>query len=864
MFADATDILSGYKRVRVFDTSLNGDYYYKAGPGDFQLITWGTEKPEAATGEQLKAPYVDSLDKFAAALTKYGLVYVKLVKDGAEIGCQEGFDPAAGITTLEEYFFWLRTLANIQTGGADKGEEISASNIEDYGARFTALPLDKEPFDIDLNTRGITIPSLYKKSGIGVRSDDIAETLYFRVDRYFDYMDLSTCDIYIQWETPAGTDANKVAVPAMKGVSVPHIRDIASEPGKLIFSWPISRDMTQVAGQLKFSVRFFQWPEDTDERVTDASGNTILAYSLSTLIAKVAIQTSIDFNLEDKDSYVVDEAIDRILQRIRQSEISGGHAAATPVWLDGYDLSYDSGVAGDTNLTTEQSYHDFVDVNGEETEGRFLRVAARSTDTGGITYTWKRKLYDDETNELSDKIDYLTSGQITNIYEEVENPKDMVSTETYYISLNYDTQVGEYPVEKEFLDEEPIEPDEPVDVESDSEEYEEYEAAYAAWQVTHDAWEAKRKEVEDYNNAIDTKREEWQENYEAYCSDSKNFAQYMVGVNGNTIPPTSDDDGNYKYRFFARRSQCEVDHAGVYFVTAENRITNSMATINSKEADFPPPKAVVITKQDTNAKLEDGSATVGVTNTSYPNTGVTYQWYSNTGNYGYQDQDVSREHYTLMEGKTGSDLNVETPGRYFVKVTNHRNMLETTAESEAIRVTNAPEVPDYTMKTQRIGLANEELDKELENHEIVLEVTIPNSMEADKYHYQWFVKDNEFEGAVTEVKSIEKVANGVTTISFRPWDYSEEIFALTEDEDILGRYYVVVSTELNSFKSENTEVPSLVNMFEIYATGEETYEPIDFDEALEEVVENVADVAGNIADSLTNWWNSRNSDSDEE
>jgi hypothetical protein len=50
----------------------------------------------------------------------------------------------------------------------------------------------KEVYDIDLKTRTITPPSL-----LSVSKDHKAETIYFSIDRYHDYMDLSntTCVI---------------------------------------------------------------------------------------------------------------------------------------------------------------------------------------------------------------------------------------------------------------------------------------------------------------------------------------------------------------------------------------------------------------------------------------------------------------------------------------------------------------------------------------------------------------------------------------------------------------------------------------------------------------------------------------------
>ena len=98
LFEEASDILSGYKRVRTYDSDIS-TYYYK--------------NAEAETADELFKPETSIVDlvSFAAALADYSVLYVKAVdEDGNEIGAAEGFEPMLGITTLEEYFSWLRNL----------------------------------------------------------------------------------------------------------------------------------------------------------------------------------------------------------------------------------------------------------------------------------------------------------------------------------------------------------------------------------------------------------------------------------------------------------------------------------------------------------------------------------------------------------------------------------------------------------------------------------------------------------------------------------------------------------------------------------------------------------------------------------
>ena len=298
------------------------------------------------------------------------------------------------ISTLEEYFSWLKNLGDEQLGGDKK---------------YTILPIDEDHFEINANTRAINIPASFKKNGVAVQGDDLAEVLYFKIDRYFDYMDLNNCDIYIQWETPKSADGTTI-----KSVSPAYIRDIESEPGKLIFGWALSDVITANPGNLKFSVRFFQWQDP--KNVADG-GEKILAYSFSTLTAQVLIQPSINFNPE-KDEYKVDDVANRLLERLKNSEIAGGYAAAPPEFV--VDL-----------VENPQD-----NKPGYETNKFELLVQAFASDTGSISYTWKRQTLNEDNTTTDTLIEVVPS---TNVY--VESDKhNMNKSYVYYI----DAGNGEY------------------------------------------------------------------------------------------------------------------------------------------------------------------------------------------------------------------------------------------------------------------------------------------------------------------------------------------------------------------------------------------------------------------------------------
>ena len=116
----------------------------------------------------------------------------------------ENYDPEnpsedyTEINSLDEYFATLESLTTGQSADGDSSDKYHL---------FKILPLDEPTFNIDANTREISVPEVFRKNGVGVQGDQLAETLFFTIDRYFDTTDLYRDDIkgIIQWETaPSG------------------------------------------------------------------------------------------------------------------------------------------------------------------------------------------------------------------------------------------------------------------------------------------------------------------------------------------------------------------------------------------------------------------------------------------------------------------------------------------------------------------------------------------------------------------------------------------------------------------------------------------------------------------------------------
>jgi hypothetical protein len=265
------------------------------------------------------------------------------------------------LTSLEELFMFMRQITR-------------------FAPIYTRLPLDEEPFFIDADTRAISVPKSFATNGVSVQGDEISEILFFKVNRFFDATDLSRCQIFIQWKSVDENGNPK------EGVSRPWIQDIESEPGYLIFGWPISSKITKVAGNITFSVRFYRL-DQADK----------LIYSFSTLDQTVKIQPALDYDIEDianeTSQVVVDNMASTIeLRAISSPASSGITVAEAPYWEEGIvnglkgwttELKADGSVKYQVmNLGLDNQFFSVVPVQ--------LVTAALSDDSGIVSYTWTK------------------------------------------------------------------------------------------------------------------------------------------------------------------------------------------------------------------------------------------------------------------------------------------------------------------------------------------------------------------------------------------------------------------------------------------------------------------------------------------
>lgn len=198
------------------------------------------------------------------------------------------------ITNIDDYFMYLEDLRDaIQNGLTD------ADNI------LLILPNDEQRFDIDANSRKISVPSKFGSYGVGVKGDEVAEVIYFSIDRYFDIQDLYFKDIFVEWENPKGDT----------GLSVTINKTLLLDRGKVVFGWPIGSPITDYPGNVKFSVRFY-------ERGLNSQKEPILTYSFSTLTAMIKINDSLNFEIANEDA-ITAQIVDKtklIFDNLKNSE----------------------------------------------------------------------------------------------------------------------------------------------------------------------------------------------------------------------------------------------------------------------------------------------------------------------------------------------------------------------------------------------------------------------------------------------------------------------------------------------------------------------------------------------------------------
>ena len=292
--------------------------------------------------------------------------------------------------------------------------------------KYVMLPLDEEAFNIDLNTRTIHVPASFSKCA-SVQSDQLAETIIFVTDRYFDYMDLANTEIYVQWTIP---EDKKNGIEEYNGATRVEMVDLESEDGKLRFAWPLNETITATPGVVKFAVRFF--------RVDDSNPNKLL-YSLNTvdtsIVIKPALQPALT-NSANLESPISDNSFKRAILNSQYAAEGISLPKMPEFFAPGSNISASTGLFEVGKIKVANLADDTVT----------LYVQAYTADTSEVQYKWyyqqdDGEFYDCEHYPLTFDADgvpqtYGTFGVVNNdtFIKCDPQPVERVLHEIYYVA----------------------------------------------------------------------------------------------------------------------------------------------------------------------------------------------------------------------------------------------------------------------------------------------------------------------------------------------------------------------------------------------------------------------------------------------
>lgn len=158
------------------------------------------------------------------------------------------------VTTAQEYFANLDLLQNVNQPA------------------YALLPAAENVYHIDVNTRTVAAPKF-----LSVEKDFKSETIYFAIDRFVDYMDLSQTCCIIQYNNANTKEGTRFyPVPFYDIYKMAYLN-------KIVFPWVLDAHVTNTPGPIEFSIRFFKIGEALNEREEAVK---VLVYNLNTLPAK--------------------------------------------------------------------------------------------------------------------------------------------------------------------------------------------------------------------------------------------------------------------------------------------------------------------------------------------------------------------------------------------------------------------------------------------------------------------------------------------------------------------------------------------------------------------------------------------------
>lgn len=317
------------------------------------------------------------------------------------------------INTIQQYFNYLKRLV-----------ELENEHPNEIDPMFTMIPAYEGTFVIDANTRNITTPPEFV-AGVGVQGDDIAEIIYFEIERYFDAVDLATMDILIQWARPGGevdgTDGNQ-------NLALPYKRSLKLKQGKIVFGWPITEEMTRESGDIIYSIRFYK------KELDEYNEFKRLVYSFSTSPARLKIKKGLNFDISETtlNALNLTNMNERIYNNLRGSIAIAKEKVAKPVFQY---YRYSIGEGENKVITTITNNNRVLDLGNELSfimRASVTEVPDNVHAGQSISYEWYKgssNKFDENTSDVSGEfIQYVSAKDLS--YNEFE---------IYYALTNPDT-----------------------------------------------------------------------------------------------------------------------------------------------------------------------------------------------------------------------------------------------------------------------------------------------------------------------------------------------------------------------------------------------------------------------------------------
>lgn len=165
---------------------------------------------------------------------------------------------------------------------ADIGtDEISTlDQLVDIQAKYAPsqvyLPFAHNIYEVNLNERQIYGPDV-----LSVQRDHKSEVLYFKLDRYFDYMDLTNTVCIVEYILPD----DKERIPHIYIVPYYDSTKFMKED-KILVPWAVGGAATSKNGILEYALRFF--------KVEGSGKDAKLVYNLNTLSTKTKVLRSLE------------------------------------------------------------------------------------------------------------------------------------------------------------------------------------------------------------------------------------------------------------------------------------------------------------------------------------------------------------------------------------------------------------------------------------------------------------------------------------------------------------------------------------------------------------------------------------------